>query len=98
MQERQLDRVTNGLHGLTLTADARPGNGFHAGKSAIEALGSADNFDRDALVRIEPQIEPWLKLLFGEQGGAADDRIRNSSLIANTEAAVGKDFADANHR
>ena len=85
------------MHRLLLAADIAPGNGFDTGQYPVQSFGSADHFDGDALVGIEPQIQTCFELFFHQQRGANHHQIRYAGFIAHPNAAIGKQFDHFDH-
>src|SRR6185369_4725006 len=97
VKKRQLDAIANSLDSFLLPAYGAPRNRFDAGERPIDALAGANNFNGDALLAIQPQIQPQLELFLRQQGRTAHDSIRNARFVADSEAPIREQLGDADH-
>ena len=59
-------------------------------EEVVARLRAGDDFQRDALGGIEPDLEAGLELFLAEIGGAEDEGVGETTLLADAETTVGE--------
>ena len=94
MEQRQLDRVADGLARLVLAADFFPRQLGHLFEKMIARLRAGHHLERHALRGIEPHFQAGLEFFLPEIRGTLDERVGEAAFLADAQAAVGQEVLD----
>ena len=73
-----------------LSADGRPRQFRHCFERAFDAFAHADDFQRHALIHIQPHFHADLEFFLNEQRRTQQHERRHARFLADAQASVGK--------
>ena len=98
VQKRQLDRVLDRLERLVLSPDLLPGQFRHIVEVMLARLRMRKNFQRNPVIRIDPNFVAGFELALHQLGGALENQGLQSMFRADAEPVRAEDLGDLRDR